>query len=517
MRAPAAWVLVLLCLGMALRLVLLVGEPLHQDEALYGFWGRLISTGRDPWLATVPVDKPPLGLYLIAGSQAVFGVNEFAARLPGLAASLLSIPLTYALGRRLYGRSCGLAAAAVMALTPYPLLFGATAFTDPILIGWWLAACCAAVSGRWGWAGLALGLAFATKQQAVVLAPLVIGLGARGRGLGARGRGLGAGRRFVVGLGVVVAGVWAWDSIRIANGAAMGFWGQGVESYGGLRLIWPAELAPRLREWARLAGYAFAWPCLGGLVMLGVAALLGRDLTRQCQTRSALVDLILITFALFYLFFHLLLAFPVWDRYLLPMAPVAALLVGRVLGTIVPGAKPLAPARSAGGSGSGDWGLDIVPGTQWKGIGYWVKRALRFTLYVLLFASLLGGGVMAARGRIPVGGDHGAFDGLDEVVDYLQDLPVGTVLYDRWLSWHYDYYLFDAYLYRAGFPSPGWLADDAAAFYDGRPRYLVLPDWESSARLERALAELGLTMLPVLTTRRRDGATSFVVYKIEIR
>ncbi|MCP4537629.1 MAG: hypothetical protein GY832_10815, partial [Chloroflexi bacterium] len=211
--------------------------------------------------------------------------------------------------------------------------------------------------------------------------------------------------------------------------------------------------------------------------------------------------LILITFALSYLFFHLLLAFPVWDRYLLPMAPVAALLVGRILGTMVPGAKR---------SGIGYWVLDIMaPRTQWV-----TERALRFTLYVLLFASLIGGGVMAARGRIPVGGDHGAFDGLDEVVDYLQGLPVGTVLYDRWLSWHYDYYLFDAYLYRAGFPSPGWLADDAAAFYDGRPRYLVLPDWESSARLERALTELGLTMSPVLTTHRRDGATSFVVWEI---
>jgi hypothetical protein len=139
---------------------------------------------------------------------------------------------------------------------------------------------------------------------------------------------------------------------------------------------------------------------------------------------------------------------------------------------------------------------------------------LRFTFYVLLALSLVGGGVMAARGQIPVGGDHGAFDGLDEVLEYVRGLPVGTVLYDRWLSWHYDFYLFDAYVYRAGFPSPSWLAADAAAFYDGRPRYLVTPSWESSARLERALAEVGLTMSPALTTRRRDGTTSFVVWEI---
>ena len=113
-----------------------------------------------------------------------------------------------------------------------------------------------------------------------------------------------------------------------------------------------------------------------------------------------------------------------------------------------------------------------------------------------------------------MGGDHGAYDGLGEVVDFLRALPVGTVLYDRWLSWHYDFYLFDAYLYRAGFLSPGWLAADAAALYDGQPRYLVVPSWESSARLKRALSEVGLDTSPVLTTRRRDGTRSFVVYEI---
>jgi hypothetical protein len=170
----------------------------------------------------------------------------------------------------------------------------------------------------------------------------------------------------------------------------------------------------------------------------------------------------------------------VWDRYLLPMTPLLGLLLGRVA--------------------SGKWQV--------------ASGVLRFTFYALLAFSLVGGGVMAARGQIPVGGDHGAYDGLEEVVDYLQALPVGTVLYDRWLSWHYDFYLFDAYLYRAGFPSPGWLASDAAAFYDGRPRYLVLPDWESGARLERMLTEAGLTTSPVLTTHRRDGTVSFVVWEI---
>jgi hypothetical protein len=150
---------------------------------------------------------------------------------------------------------------------------------------------------------------------------------------------------------------------------------------------------------------------------------------------------------------------------------------------------------------------------RWQG---GTRRAQGFVrvLCALLLLAVLVGGVVAADGRIPVGGDHGAYDGLNDVIGFLYTLPVGTVVYDRWLSWHYDYHLFDAYLYRAGFPTPEWLAADAAAFYDGRPRYVVIPDWESPARLARALAAEDLSMSPVLTAQRRGGAISFTVYEI---
>lgn len=492
LKKPGLGVVVLILLGLALRLFPLLRDPLHQDEALYGFWGRLIGAGRDTWLATVAADKPPLVPYLIAGSQAVFGVSEFAIRTPGLAASLLSIPLVYVLACRLYrDRRVGLVAAAVMALTPYPVLFGATAFTDAVLVGWWLTACCAALSGRWGWAGLLLGLAFASKQQAVVLAPLVVALGLVGwQDQAARGDGRIASLRFVLGLAPVVMGVLAWDGIRVAAGARAGFWDQGIESYGGLRLIWPGELTARWRDWSRLGGYLLGWPWVLMLFLGGAAVLLWHDLTRRPRTRAAAADLALSGFALFYFFLHWLVAFPLWDRYLLPLVPLVGLLLGRGVTLICDQAR----ARS---------------GRCWEAF-----RVSRWAFYLLLALLLVVSGLRASDGRIPVGGDHGAYDGLKEAVGFLQALPVGTVLYDRWLSWHYDFYLFDAYLYRAGFAAPEWLAADAASFYDGHPRYVVVPRWESAARLERALTGVGLAISPVLTTCGRDGAPSFVVYEI---
>jgi 4-amino-4-deoxy-L-arabinose transferase-like glycosyltransferase len=477
--------LLILLLGLALRLPPLVRDPLHQDEALYGYWGRLISSGRDPWLSGVPVDKPPLVPYLIAGSQVVFGTSELSLRLPALAASLLAIPLVAALARALYrDRHVARVAAAVVALTPFPVLFGAAGFTDAVLVAAWLAAAVAVLRGRWGWAGLMLGLAFAGKQQALILAPLVLALGTlRGRLWPAGWRATG---RFLVGFAAVLAAVFGWNAVRVAGqDGGVGFWGQSVLSYGGLRLIWGTELVPRLRGWLGLGGYLLGWPVLSGLMGLAGVVLLGRALAARHPTRAALADVVLMTFTLFYLLLHWLVAFPVWDRYLLPLVPVLALLVGRGVALLS------AAARVRQG------GKVSVP-----------------ALNLVVVGVLLASGAWAASGRVPVGGDHGAYDGLREVVAFLKRLPVGTVLYDRWLSWHYDYYLFDAYLYRAGFPSPDWLAADAAAFYDGRPRYLVLPGWESAGRLQRSLAGAGLAMAPVLRTYGRNGALSFTVYEI---
>ena len=491
-RAPHLSIAALVLLGLILRLVPLVADPLHQDEALYGFWARLVSTGRDFWMATVPVDKPPLVPYLIAGGQAAFGVSEFVMRMPGLAASLLSIPLTYVLAQRLYAdRVTALVAAGVMALTPYPILFGATALTDPLLVVCWLAACYVASSGRYGWAGLVLGCALAAKQQAIALAPAVVGLGLIGWKEGsARGKWKGASTRFVLGLGLVVLAMLGWDGLRAESGAAAGFWRQGVDSYGGLRLIWSTELIPRLQAWTRFLGYLFGWPGLGIIFVLAVAGLVLLGLSRQRRTRAGLANLMLSAYAVAYLLLHWLIAFPVWDRYLLPLVPIAGLLLGQAA-TLLNGLK------WGGSAESRNWA------TAW-----------RCAFNTFLAVSLVGSGVMATSGRLPVGGDHGAYHGLKDAAVFLRALPAGTVLYDRWLSWHFDYYLFDALLYRAGFSSPGWLAADAAAFYDGRPRYLVLPSWESKGRLERTLADVGLEMSSVLTTFRRDGTASLVVYEI---
>src|SRR5512147_2396988 len=96
-------ILLLICLvAFALRLGPLFDNRFHPDEALFSTWALKAARGENLLLSGVPVDKPPLLIYLSALSFFVFGQSELAARVPNLLASVISVPLLYQLARRGY-------------------------------------------------------------------------------------------------------------------------------------------------------------------------------------------------------------------------------------------------------------------------------------------------------------------------------------------------------------------------------------------------------------------------------
>jgi 4-amino-4-deoxy-L-arabinose transferase-like glycosyltransferase len=483
-------------LAWALRLPPVFDNRLHADEALYGYWGLLIRWGEDPWLADVPIDKPPLLPYLVAGAQAIFGspldagpsTSEFAIRFPGLGAGLLAVVLVASLTCRLYREPWTVTTAALgMALSPFAILFSGTAFTDPIMVALGLAACVAAVRDRLGLAGLLVGLACATKQTGLVWLPLVLAIQAVSRESGPLS--LSSLLPFVAGLSGLVGLMWVWDRLRVLQGA-QSFWRLGVASYGGLRPIWPQELGARLRGWSKLARYLFASRAVCLLLVAGMPTLVWRAIRDDCA-RGAFFDLLLVCFSVVYALVHWLWAFPVWDRYLLPLVPVLAILLSRVLSVMV------------------TWLGQAIESVN--------PRACRWLVVLcslVLVASLVGPAINAAGSRYPVGGDHWAYDGIDDVTAYLQALPEGSVVYQHWLGWHYAYYLFRAPIYVAYWSTPAWLAQDVMAFGDRESRYITFPSWESSGRVAQGLAGVGYELDPVLTAAHRDSSASFVVYHI---
>ena len=142
-----------------------------EDEAAYaGFALEMWESGNwvvpeYPW--SVIHRKTPLHFWLMGGSYALFGVNEWAVRWSSALAILLTCWLVYAWGKPLYGRMVAQQAALILATTIQVPLMGKIAFTDATLLCTETAALLALLNylnaphWRWNlalWGSLALGV-----------------------------------------------------------------------------------------------------------------------------------------------------------------------------------------------------------------------------------------------------------------------------------------------------------------------------------------------------------------------
>ncbi|WP_281969047.1 ArnT family glycosyltransferase [Roseovarius nanhaiticus] len=174
------------------RLTAMVTLPFTDTtESRYAEMARkMVETGN--WLTPqdgygVPFwGKPPLNTWMSAGGMELFGVNEFAARLPILLASLVILALVFAWVRGITGRNTALVSIAVLFSTV--AFFGASAFvmtdipmalgTTLVMVAFWKATCSEAPDRRWGYAvflGLAIGM-LAKGPVAVVLCVIPLAL-----------------------------------------------------------------------------------------------------------------------------------------------------------------------------------------------------------------------------------------------------------------------------------------------------------------------------------------------------
>ena len=142
------------------------------------------------------------------------------------------------------------------------------------------------------------------------------------------------------------------------------------------------------------------------------------------------------------------------------------------------------------------------------------KRLLAFAL--LLLALALPPAWSASQGQLPIGGDHGAYSGLEAALAAALATADGppALLFHRELGWHARFALFDAV--RSGavelryYPSSVYLADSATKS-PHKNRYVIIPDWSPLPDLPMQLAMRGLQAAEVLR------AGHFTVYRIEER
>ena len=155
----------------------------EPDEARYAEIAReMLQSGNllVPHLNYVAyVEKPPLLYWLTTISFRIFGVSEFAARLPTALSAIAGILATYFFTLRAFGRRHALLAAAILATTPLYALMAQVLTTDMTLTALVTIATFALYlhwleGGRWCWvAYVAMGLAVMTKGPVGAAIPIL--------------------------------------------------------------------------------------------------------------------------------------------------------------------------------------------------------------------------------------------------------------------------------------------------------------------------------------------------------
>ena len=500
--------LVLTLAGFALRLPLLDRFPFREDEAIYSYWA-LHGWHTDPLFLNVWPDKPPVFIWTLSLAFQALGATPAAARALNVLFSTLTIPVVAVTARRWWGDVAGVAAASLLAFNPFAISFAPTVFTDSLLVLAGSLALCLAARRRFFWAGVWLGVAIMTKQQGLLFVPLVVGtmlIPARQQAPAANSQftihnsqfTIRRSLLFTLGLALIILPIFYWDSLRWA--VAPSPWDLGARNVGAVTFADPMLLGRRWQAWLEQAWYLLAsWPAWAAAVLVVVLGLIRTREPNRSGTRmntdehglvfpyvSSRVDRYLVVFlaawgvGVFAL--HVVTSVQVWDRYLLPLVIPLVLIVA--------------------------WAIGRVQGGWRKG----QERMVSFGLLIGVILLCVPPALQAADGRLPIGGDHGAYAGLDAALAWVeQAAPTNAVLYHRELGWHERFYLYDAV--RRGdvdlrwYPNAAYLADNATKAPHKR-KLLIVPDWSPVRDLSLHLSARRLALIE----QARVG--HFTVYEI---
>lgn len=258
-------------------------------------------------------DYPSLLVYLVAPFQLAADAPSYgAARGLAVALGVGGVAATWWLGRRAYGREAAILGAAAVAVATVHVAYSRVAVTDVLVTLGVTCAVALALSGRVEWAGVAVGLAASAKYPGVVAAvPVVVAA-------------WGAWRRLTRAAIVAVAVFVATSPFVIVHAGAAA---DDVTRVG--RLARDGWLGFEDDPTTAIAFVDRLWDGLGPFLLLAVAGL-GAAAVRRRRT-----DLVLVSFVAAW-FVTLLPVDAHFDRYVLPLVPVLA-----VLAATVPRALPI--------------------------------------------------------------------------------------------------------------------------------------------------------------------------------
>ena len=160
--------LLILLVGLILRVVWLDKFPVgfNADEVGQGYDAySVLKTGRDSWGDFLPLFprgfgdfKPPLYMYTTIPSVAIFGLNEFAVRLPAALIGVGAIAVIYFLAKELFSEKIAIWSAFLMAISPWHMQLSRYAWEGSLGILLFPLGLYMFLKKRYGWAFLVWGV-----------------------------------------------------------------------------------------------------------------------------------------------------------------------------------------------------------------------------------------------------------------------------------------------------------------------------------------------------------------------
>jgi 4-amino-4-deoxy-L-arabinose transferase-like glycosyltransferase len=339
MKKSIVFLIILLAFGGILYFYNLGGWDLwNPDEPRYAQIAKEMLQG-ERWIiphlnSEVYLDKPPLFFWLMAATATVIGgMNEFAARFPSALFGLLTLPLLFFLGKRLFSEKAGFLAALVLATTVEFLWLARRANIDATLTFFTTAAITLFYvgfyqqKGRWilylmAYLGMALGVL--TKLQIGVIVPvLVVG----GYFLVQREMWFFKDPSHIPGIALFVAFVGGWLALAYLSGGEEYLWGLLYKKTASTFLETASHDRPLYYYLMNFPGNFMPW-----IVFFPSALIYGLS----AKGRKKEFIFAFFWFVVIFVFFSLAKAKR--ELYLLPLYPAAALMVGYLLAELPLGA-----------------------------------------------------------------------------------------------------------------------------------------------------------------------------------
>jgi 4-amino-4-deoxy-L-arabinose transferase-like glycosyltransferase len=313
-----------------IALLLLTATAYAWDLSASGyansFYAAAVQAGTESWKAFffgsldsssfITVDKPPASLWVMALSGRIFGFSSFSMLAPQVLEGVAAVALLYGAVRRWFGAGAGLAAGAMLALTPVAALMFRFNNPDALLVALLVAAayCLTRAIERAGtrWivaTGAIIGFAFLAKMgQAFLVVPAFALAYALAAPTTLRRRLA----QLLVGLGAMLLAAGWWVAIVALlpassrpfidgspdnnifnlifgyNGLSRIFGGGGPGVGGGGGTNFSGATGP-LRLFNDLLGGQASWLLPAALVSLAVGLWLRRAAPRTDRTRAALI------------------------------------------------------------------------------------------------------------------------------------------------------------------------------------------------------------------------------------